>query len=382
MLIFGCGVKQPVENDNEQRQTGHLFVESDPSGAEIILDDTPTSQITPDTVKNIPSGKHVVKVYLNGFYSDRDSVIVQIQTDSVAHVFFQLQKILNYSTLNIHSEPEGALIYLNNQNTGKYTPDTLRVTPGSYQLRLVKNGFVSLDSTIETAQNITVDLNFKLDIHQRLLFESFANVSCIPCVNATENLHKFVEEHAETDFVIMEYFANWPNPNDPFYKAAAKDVNERVKYYNIQTLPTLKLNGAVGVDPGSYDDIVSKYSQTFSQQNNQIAISLRSRFSDNHLSVSVELFDYGNFISNSDLRLFVAITEDSIHFDSPPGSNGLQDFEWVFRGFLSPKEGLTLDSSNYNFEFDWKANWKYEHSKIIAFIQNINSKQIIQTTFN
>ncbi len=379
LFLLACGVKQPVENLDQKEVTGHLFVNSDPPGAAIILDGQATGLLTPDTLKNISVGKHIVRVFLSGYQAQQDSFVVEVQQNQVANILFQLQKIITTVTLNVESDPPGATIFLDDQNTGKTTPDTLVTEPGDHRIKLVKNGFVVKDSLLNLGQQAQFSLNVKLPIVQRVLFESFANVSCIPCVAATENLLRFTTEHDEDSFVIIEYFANWPNPNDPFYKQAPRDVDARVAHYGVQTLPTLKLQGSTGVAPSSYDEIVTKFEQAIDAQNAALGISIDKQLVEGQLKVKVELFDYGNITTQSDLRLFVAITEDSIHFNSPPGSNGLKDFEWVFRGFLTDRQGQELTQNTFTFEIPWPANWQYAHSKIVAFIQNINTKQIIQT---
>ncbi len=382
LTLFSCGVKQPVENTGTNEKTGQVFVTTDPvQGAAIILDGVATGLTTPDTIKNVLPGKHIIRVFLDGYRANQDSFAVDVKADEIAVVSFQLQKIITAVTLRIDSDPPGAAILLDNQNTGKQTPDTLTVIPGDHSLQLIKNGFTIKDTAF-TAEQEEVNVHLKLPVKQRVLFESFANVSCVPCVAATENMLKFTEEQKEDNYIVLEYFANWPSPNDPFYKTAPKDVDQRVTFYNVQTLPTLKLRGTTGVDPNNYDEMVSKYQQAIAAQNSSIGISIDKQLNDNQMTVKVEIFDYNSETSNSDLRLFVAISEDSIHFDSPPGSNGIKDFEWVFRGFLSDRQGDVIDKMTFEYSIDWPASWQYRNSKIIAFIQNIQNKQVLQTGVN
>ncbi len=382
LMLSSCGVKQPVENIATNEKSGQIFVTSDPvQGAAIILDGMATGLTTPDTIKNVSPGIHTIRVFLDGYSALEDSINVNVMADQVVSVAFNLQKIITAVTLRIESEPPGAAIFIDNQNTGKQTPDTLIVSPGAHSLQLVKNGFAIKDTSFSTEQE-EVKIRLKLPIRQRVLFESFANVSCVPCVAATENLLKFTEGQNEDNYIILEYFANWPSPNDPFYKTAPKDVDARVSFYNVQTLPTLKLRGTTGVDPNSYDEIVNKYQQAITSQNAPIGISIDKQLVDNQLTVKVELFDYSSQTSNPDLRLFVAISEDSIHFDNPPGSNGIKDFEWVFRGFLSDRHGDVIDKTSFEYSKEWPQSWQFKHSKIIVFIQNIQNKQVLQTGVN
>ena len=103
-----------------------------------------------------------------------------------------------------------------------------------------------------------------------------------------------------------------------------------------------------------------------------------------HLSrVMFEFYDFEKPLTDNQLRLFVAIIENDIHFDSPPGSNGLTGFEYVFRTFLSSNEGdefqTDSNSKRMDYSFTWQ-DWDYNNCQVIAFIQNMSTKQIIQTT--
>jgi hypothetical protein len=80
----------------------------------------------------------------------------------------------------------------------------------------------------------------------------------------------------------------------------------------------------------------------------------------------------------------VAIIEDDIRFNAAPGSNGLTHFNFVFRGFLSDKNGDRFDENASivkSYTKEWP-DWNYANSHIVAFIQHIETKQIIHTTLN
>ncbi len=382
IILFSCGVKQPVENNDEQQQTGKIVVTSQPSGAAIILDGEPTGKITPDTLTGVSPGKHSISVYLDGYQSDQDQILVEVEANKTARVAFILTPIVTYATLQINSDPTGADIYLNGQNTGKQTPDTIHVTAGVQNITLIKNGFVVHDTSITAGSSQHFDIEVQLKIAQRVLLESFANVSCVPCVDAAHNLERFNSEHDASTFAIVEYFANWPNPNDPFYKVSPKDVDERVMYYGVQALPTLRMNGRTDVDAADYQAMEDAFNQLSAAQNINLALSIRKKLEGDSLKVSIEIYDRQGLISqNSGLKLYVLVSEDEIHFNNPPGSNGLKDFNFVFRKFLSARTGDEIASNVKTYSLKWP-NWNYSQAHVIAFIQDVSSKKIYQTSIN
>lgn len=386
LVLAACGVKQPVENELNLVRDGKIFVNSSPPGATIFLDNVNTHKQTPDTLIGISIGRHVIKVFLDGFISPLDSIEVLVQTDSVISTFFTLEPIVSESEIIIQTLPAGAEIFLDQQASGTFTPDTLTVTAGSHRIEVRKNGYRNKSWQVEAEAGGSLELSTSLEVNRRVLIESFANVSCIPCVAATENLLKFDAEEPDSNYTIIEYFAFWPSPNDPFYKVAPEDVDARVNYYQVATLPTLKFSGQIDADPADYSDILNRFSSAMGLVENTVGVSIRKNLQDNMLHIEVELFDFSDEFDNGNYRLFVAVIENEIHLNSPPGSNGLKDFEFVFRGFLSPSDGQEISSALspqfFEYAFDWPNSWNYQNSHIVAFIQNSNTKQVIQATKN
>ncbi len=381
LLLISCGVKQPVDF-TAQKDLGRIYVDSNPTGAVIFMDGVNTLHVTPDTLSNIPLGSHFFSVYKEGYTSATDSFTVEIKKDSLTQIQFILNEISYKGSLYVTSEPEGAEIIVDGRSTGKQTPDTLQLESGVHDITLKKNGFADIKGQSEVATDSVTSLSYELDVFPYVLMESFGNVSCVPCVQSAVNLEAFRENHPDGAYALLEYYANWPSSNDPFYLEAPRDVDERVSYYRVFTLPTLKMNGTQGVDAQDSSAIESAYASALAAQNTQLGLSVQKSKQDDSVAVSVEIYDYDNVLSNDQLRLFVLITENEIHLESAPGANGLKDFNFVFRGFLSDKKGLSIDKTRFYLSRFWPAEWRYEHSRIIAFVQDISTKQIIQATIN
>jgi len=379
-LVFSCGIKQPVEN-NAMQQSGNIYVNSQPDSAFIFLDGQNTFHLTPDTLKNVPVGRHIISVKKSGYRVLTDSVVINLKADSVANVTFTLKKLVFLGTLALASDPAGAEIFIDGQSTGRFTPDTLQLSPGTHTVELQKNGFKPVVYSVTIANDSTDKITSHLEIQQCVVFESFGNVSCEPCVTSAENLEKFRREHSEPNYLLFEYYANWPSPNDPFYKVSPKDVDERVQYYRIYTLPKLRLNGETGVDASDYNAISDAYANAVANQNTRLAVSVSKRLLADSLKVFVEIYDYAHILQNDQLRLFVLVYEDNIHYENPPGTNGLKDFNFVFRKFLSDRKGDVIQKSTTTYTLQWPG-WVFANTHVAAFIQDISSKKIYQATVN
>ncbi len=383
-LYLSCGVKQPTEVKTSQK-TGAIFVTSGEVSAQIFLDGEITDKLTPDTLFDVSVGSHLISLHRDGYRADPDSVIVEVKENQVAHAQFSMIALSNTGFVFLESTPENAPIYVDGNPTGQVTPDTLTLEIGSHQIELKKNGYLISSHGVTVTPGGWISLNDTLNIEQRILLEGFANVSCSPCVAAANNLHQFNEETHSVPFVILEYYVNWPNQNDPFYLVSPNQINERVNYYSIYGVPALRIDGYLSPYPGNYNEIIDGFSNAAASHNSPYGISVDRKLTENKLYVSVEIYSFAGDFSNQEEKLFVAIIENDIHFDKPPGSNGLKDFSFVFRKFLSSAKGDELpqntNAAKFNYEFDWP-DWDYGNCNVVSFIQNRSTKKVVQTSVN
>ena len=129
-----------------------LFVESNPAGADILIDGFRTGFCTPYLIGNVSDGPHIVTVTRPGHLPAEESILLtdDRNADIDKHLTFRLEPY-PYGSLNVTSEPAGGEIYLYNKNTGEVTPHTFRYMPiGTYEIRVVGN------ATFRTANDITV----------------------------------------------------------------------------------------------------------------------------------------------------------------------------------------------------------------------------------
>jgi peroxiredoxin len=147
---------------------GSILVESSISGAKIILDNSDTAKQTPDTLKNVKVGSHLIEVEMDGYLSSPRSIVVDVEADTVVKAEFTLLS-LSYGSLIVNSNIPGSGIAIDNVPADKSTPfffdNSLPV--GTHIISVFKEGH-SNDApakevvTISTAD--TVELNFSLTL--------------------------------------------------------------------------------------------------------------------------------------------------------------------------------------------------------------------------
>ncbi|MBX7152101.1 PEGA domain-containing protein, partial [bacterium] len=117
---------------------GSLLVQSNPSGAEIFVDDatTPIGR-APVYISSLIANTHVLRGKLDGEEKKRSVKVAANDTTEVAVVFSNPNGFIEFVTT-----PPGAEIYLNTvKRNGSKTPYKLEIKPGFHKIRLVHPSF-------------------------------------------------------------------------------------------------------------------------------------------------------------------------------------------------------------------------------------------------
>ncbi len=181
---------------------GYVQVDSEPAGAEIVFDGEPTGLTTPALLSNVAPGSHRLALQLVEYQgwsqefsvTDGDTATLRARLlPLLAHVSPGSQpgpevepsapaadkpatetvpkspggpEVLPRSTegrLYVSSEPSGAVIFLNDENTNQRTPfDFGNLNPGVYEVRLTYPGYLPATRTIEVQAGQTARLRFSL----------------------------------------------------------------------------------------------------------------------------------------------------------------------------------------------------------------------------
>ena len=83
--------------------------------------------------------------------------------------------------------------------------------------------------------------------------------------------------------------------------------------------------------------------------------------------------------------LQIALIEDEIYYQTPPGINGLTHFSFVLRDFYPDANGQVLqlnagERTVKDFQFTLPAEWGRDLT-VVAFLQNPASKEILQAAW-
>ena len=116
LILLSCLCACSTKNLLGIEKVGAIFVNSDPAGADIIVDQALTGRKTPYTITDLPVGEHAVSVSLSGFLVSPDSAMVTVsedRTDTVEFVLLEADK----GSLKVTANVTDATICIDNQPT-------------------------------------------------------------------------------------------------------------------------------------------------------------------------------------------------------------------------------------------------------------------------
>ncbi len=286
----------------------------------------------------------------------------------------------------VTSDVDSAEIYLDDMFTGQFTPDTVSTLIGEHKITLSKEGLPTKSLIVGVTSISVQTINIRLietGVKKIVLLEDFANVSCDPCVTSNSIIKKLRTKYSD-NLVVVKYSTNFPSPYDPFY-LGSKTINDtRMAYYNILFAPTIIIDGIHRPVPTDSTAIINDIEKRLSSDA-QFNIESSENISGNQFIVNVSATLLDEELNISDYRIFVTIVEKEILFDNPPGSNGEIVFFDVMRTVLPDKDGGILvyneEPNNMQFQTDISNEWNISNLLSVVFIQNIETKEILQSTF-
>ena len=146
---------------NSLVKTGNMYISTNPIGAQIFLDSLNTSKLTPDTLKNIITGYHIITLKKSGYIDT--SIIVSVTENTTASRTIDLRPSVTKGNVYINSTPAGAQIFLDNLNTSKFTPDTLKnIAAGLHKITLKENDFRDTTIDVTVINNATISKSVRL----------------------------------------------------------------------------------------------------------------------------------------------------------------------------------------------------------------------------
>jgi len=233
----------------------------------------------------------------------------------------------------------------------------------------------------------TINLNQSpISANKIVLLEDFANVSCNPCVISNQIIESLFRGSYAGKIAVVKFPTNFPSPRDPFYLANQPACDDRMAYYDIHDAPTIIVDGTLKPISGDSNDIKLKLDERLTRTA-KFSIIVSKTFQDSSLIINIDVQAVGLAgINLNDLVLKSIVVENDIEFDQAPGSNGEKIFYNVLRKILPADEGFSFAGKStlqqplvLNWEADLLSNWNQDNLHVVVFIQNNQTKEVLQT---
>jgi Secretion system C-terminal sorting domain len=221
------------------------------------------------------------------------------------------------------------------------------------------------------------------------LIERFTNASCGPCATLNVWYNPLTQGWVNSDYIShIVYNTWWPGPNDPMYLLNQADNTTRTNYYGCNYVPWFDVNGThINEAQGALTTAVSNGNAQFAPFK---IVLTQNALGETLIEVGVKIIrDPSDVTTFTNTKLRVALTEKTVSYASPPGSNGEKDFFSICRKMLPDAGGTTFtipapgDSVELTLEYiptsAFLAAVNLDSIRVVAFIQNDNSKLIYQS---
>lgn len=220
-------------------------------------------------------------------------------------------------------------------------------------------------------------------VPKKILMEYATNASCPPCATFNPGNYDFLKSNYNNTVAVW-YHAWWPGPNDPMFVANDSENRARINYYGINGVPDYVLNGK---EKGwSTNDLTADLKADhakFTNLESPLKINVTSTIVADSLKITISLKALQD-INLPDLVLHTAITEQMVKYQSPPGSNGEEQFPHVFRKFCAgsngePLQSLTAgDSLRFTYTEFIDESWNKDVLTTVAWVQSFSTKEVVQ----
>ncbi|MBC7319579.1 PEGA domain-containing protein [bacterium] len=144
-------------NINLQVAEGALVVFSEPSGADVYIDDRYYGR-TPITIQRIPVGRRTVTLKIPGYADWSDDVL--IESGHISQISATLKLA---GTLQVSSNPSGAKVYLNGRYLGTTPLSNSSIPEGTHNLSIELFGYKPWQGIVEIVPRQTTNIFANLE---------------------------------------------------------------------------------------------------------------------------------------------------------------------------------------------------------------------------
>ena len=149
-----------------------IFIDSDPTGAEVILDTVRLGVVTPVKLEDIPPGFHIIRLQKGELEGEKR---LTLQPSVISRIVVPLTTRQTF--LLITSEPAGAQVIIDGKPRGQTPYQFQAATLTGYIVELQSIGYLPEKKTVELAESGTTELHVVLRQYGELFVTSDPSIA-------------------------------------------------------------------------------------------------------------------------------------------------------------------------------------------------------------
>ncbi len=218
-----------------------------------------------------------------------------------------------------------------------------------------------------------------------ILLEQFSNSFCSICANRIPQFRSNLQGF-ENDYHLISFFAPSPYPACIYYNANKPQNDARISYYGVQGTPSVFVNGS-RVNQGSSIVPVALLEE-MSDDTSPIELAVSKVNNGNSVDITVNVATLGELpvLPGGGSYVLHTIVVETLVVGGPLPN--YQNHHNVFRTMLTPNSGAPFLAANageevsYTFSFQPEAGWNADSLVVIAFVQEVTTKNILNSGSN
>jgi hypothetical protein len=187
---YGSGKTVSADKINSTEKSvkpGSISIISTPSGAFVFLDGSDTGKKTPTTLQGVTAGTHSILCKKTGFIDKSKNV--KVASGQITNTVISLEWNKKTGSISIESQPSHAQIFIDGQDTGKFTPGTLdMVAIGSHKISCRKMNYKEMSKTVSVQSGKTTSVFLGLEPDIQIIYSPTEIQIRIPSLPNRENL--------------------------------------------------------------------------------------------------------------------------------------------------------------------------------------------------
>lgn len=217
------------------------------------------------------------------------------------------------------------------------------------------------------------------------LIEIFSNGAVQECYDANIFLRGYLENNLQKT-IPLYFFTQYPDSTkDPIFKNAPELNRKRAGYYEMPFPPALFINGKRQSDVYNTDSHTNELNKSLGVTS-PITIKIEEkRIGNPYDSISVKVIISSDENINNKSVFVYAVEYYHVYFHSSQNEQEL--FYYNVKEKLSSNEDVKLvlnagESIELQYKFSKKDHWNSDQIYIVAFIQDDETKEVLQTGTN